>query len=380
MIRFAGRKMYTIFSFSLFVTFVLALVLKPTYLMDVQVDLPILAENLNVCKLVPEVSISAVNCNSLNMGTVTRHTRVRKFYGIVSLKTDIIFLSDIRMCNKNGTTDMHFIKNTFSVNPYCSYNFYHQSLKNSRGVGILIKKSLTHDILDTWGDAEDNFLVLKVRIREYTVILASIYGPNNRDDDFFNRLTECIRTAGEFPVIMGGDWNTVFSCLPLAVNIDVLNMSALPNPSNSKKIKDLCDVLKLTDPYRLLYPNRIEFSYAPWGNSRENRSRIDFFLISEKIAQQVEECQIKPSVQSKLFDHKAIVLNFKKKCNNTGRPTISNRILRDPDVEIVVKLAAYECYIHASNDEVFRQRTLPLIGRAFFLLREAGPDGRFLDY
>ncbi len=45
-----------------------------------------------------------------------------------------------------------------------------------------------------------------------------------------------------------------------------------------------------------------------------------------------------------------------------------------------MKLAAYECYIHASNDEVFRQRTLPLIGRAFSLLREAGPDGRFLDY
>jgi exonuclease III len=87
-------------------------------------------------------------------------------------------------------------------------------------------------------------------------------------------------------------------------------MSALPNPFNSKKIKDLCASLKLTDPYRLLYPNRIEFSYAPWGNSRENRSRIDFFLISETLAQQVEECLIKPSVQSKLFDHKAIELNF----------------------------------------------------------------------
>jgi hypothetical protein len=84
--------MYTIFSFSLLVSFVLLLVLKPTYTMDVQVDIPILAENLNVRKLVPEVSISAVNCNSLNMGTVTRHMRVRKFYGIVSLKTDIIFL------------------------------------------------------------------------------------------------------------------------------------------------------------------------------------------------------------------------------------------------------------------------------------------------
>jgi len=79
---------------------------------------------------------------------------------------------------------------------------------------------------------------------------------------------------------MGGDWNAVFSCLPLAGNNDVLNMNALPNPSNSKKIKDLCATLKLTDPYRILYPLRNEYSYAPWGNSRDNRSRIDFFLVS----------------------------------------------------------------------------------------------------
>jgi hypothetical protein len=250
MIRFAGRKMYTIFAFSLFVLPLIASALKSDCVMDnVQVDLPILAENFNVRKLVPEISISAVNCNSLNMGTVTRHTRVRKFYGIVSLRSDIIFLSDIRMCNKNGTTDMHFIKNTFAVNPYCSYNFYYQSQKNSRGVSILIKKSIVYTILDTWGDVDDNYLVLKIRIHEYTVILVSIYGPNIRDDDFFNRLTVCIRSAGDFPVIMGGDWNTVYSCSPLAGNIDVLNMSALPNPSNSKKIKEMCECLKLTDPY-----------------------------------------------------------------------------------------------------------------------------------
>jgi exonuclease III len=205
------------------------------------------------------------------MGGVTKHTRVRKFYGIISLRTDVIFLSDIRMCNKNGITDMQFIKDTFAVNPYCSYNFFNQSVKNSRGVGILIKKFLSCDVLDTSGNEEDNFLVLKVRILNHTVIQVSIYRPNNRDDDFFNRLTASIRAAGEFPVIVGGDWNTVFSCLPLAGNIDVLNMSALPNPSNSKKIKELCESFRLTDPYRVLYPIRNEYSYALWGNSRENR-------------------------------------------------------------------------------------------------------------
>jgi hypothetical protein len=84
----------------------------------------------------PAVSFASVNCNSLNMATVTKHVRIRKFYGITSLKTDIIFVSDLRMCNKSGLTDKKFIMDTFSVNPYCSYNFYHHSNTNSRGVGI----------------------------------------------------------------------------------------------------------------------------------------------------------------------------------------------------------------------------------------------------
>ncbi|MFO0000813.1 MAG: hypothetical protein ACK559_06770, partial [bacterium] len=94
----------------------------------------------------------------------------------------------------------------------------------------------------------------------------------------------------------------------------------------------------------------------------------------------VEECLIKPGVQSKLFDHKAIVLSFKGNKPIVSRPTISNKILRDPDVEIVVKLAAYECYVQMSADNVLRERVLPMIGRAYWLLRQAGPDGRFLDY
>jgi hypothetical protein len=63
----------------------------------------------------PKISISAVNCNSLNMASVNKQTKIRKFYGIVSLKTDIIFVNDIRMCNKSGLRDLGFIKNILSI-------------------------------------------------------------------------------------------------------------------------------------------------------------------------------------------------------------------------------------------------------------------------
>ncbi len=104
---------------------------------EINQDIPLVEElvPLNF----PKITVALLNCNSLNMATVNKQTKIRKFYGHVSLKTDIIFVSDIRMCNKGGVSDIKFIRNIFSTNPYCSYNFYHHSHSSSRGVGILVK-------------------------------------------------------------------------------------------------------------------------------------------------------------------------------------------------------------------------------------------------
>jgi hypothetical protein len=94
------------------------------------------------------------------------------------------------MCNRAGTTDMAFIDNTFAINPHCSYKLIHHSTTNSRGVGILIKKSLIFNCLDIERDPGSNiFILLKAEVLNQTVILGSIYGPNNRDDDFFVNLS-----------------------------------------------------------------------------------------------------------------------------------------------------------------------------------------------
>jgi hypothetical protein len=154
----------------------------------------------------PQITVATLNCNSLNMSSVTKHTLIRKFYGIVSLKTDIILLSDLRMCNKAGLTDSKFIFETFGINPHCSYNFYHHSPSNSRGVGILVKKSLKFSCLETERDpVSSNFLLLRAEINDQTVIIGSIYGPNNRDDNFFVNLSGSLRRLGRYPIIIGGD-------------------------------------------------------------------------------------------------------------------------------------------------------------------------------
>ncbi len=328
----------------------------------------------------PQFNIACINCNSLNMATVSKNIRMRKFYGIVSLKTDIIFLSDIRLCNKSGVSDFAFANKIFATNPYGSYTFMHNSRTNSRGVGILIKKSINFVCLGEERDDGDNYLLVKAAINGQTVIFGSIYGPNRNDPDFFVRLGNKLQEMGDFPIILGGDWNCTSSSLPLQDNPDIANMQALPNLAHSKQVEKLCRKLKITDPYRIVNPNLIDFSFAPWGNVRKNRSRIDFFLISKSICSFVENCRINPSVQSKLFDHKAVVLDFTKKKPVTSRPNISAKILRDPDLDIVVRLASYECYVINSVDDVNKNRLLNTIGTGFALCRSAGPDPLNLSY
>ena len=114
-------------------------------------------------------------------------------------------------------------------------------------------------------------------------------------------------------------------------------MSDIPNARHSKYVEDLCQNFNLIDPYRGFFPNRRDYTFIPKNVLSTNRSRIDFFLTSTHLFNMATLCDITPHLQSKLFDHKATLLDFYPKKNTAIRgPMISNFILSDPDIEIVV--------------------------------------------
>jgi exonuclease III len=161
---------------------------------------------------VPPISFSSINCNSLNASCCNKDLHKLKIYGITKLKTDVIFLSDIRLSNRAGVTDAAVITRNFLVNPYCSYKFYYNSTSNKRGVGILIKNSLSFSDLQCIKDPEENYLLLRLVLKGKPIIIGSIYGPNTNDRNFFTRLGDClINEADNFPIILGGDWNCTLS-------------------------------------------------------------------------------------------------------------------------------------------------------------------------
>jgi exonuclease III len=161
------------------------------------------------------------NCNSLNVSDLGSFHHLIKIYGIAKLKTDVIFILDVRLCNARGVSNQQNISNTLRTNPYCSYYCHFNSKSNKRGVGILIKNNSDISILQEARGADDNSLLLKISFKGSTFILASIYGPNNHCPIFFENLRADLAALGDHRVIMGGDWNCTVSSLPAANNPDV---------------------------------------------------------------------------------------------------------------------------------------------------------------
>ncbi len=210
---------------------------------------------------VPKLNFACINCNSLNMSSIGNLNHLLKIYGITSLKTDIVLLSDIRLCNTAGGSNIAELNTLFKINPHCSYKFFHHSTKNKRGVGILIKNSLSFAVLGEARDEDEKYLALHLEIEGKRMTICCIYGPNQVQPAFFTSLRQSISNFGNYPVVIGGDWNCTISCEPSPSNIDTLNMQNPPNLRHSNLVKKLCSDLEISDPFRVKFPFRREFTF-----------------------------------------------------------------------------------------------------------------------
>jgi len=295
-------------------------------------------------------------------------------------------LSDVRVSNRNKNADIGGLRSALEKNPYSAYNLILHSTQNKRGVGILIKKSLCLSEINRAYDREENYLAISLRDTTGNVfICCAIYGPNSRDESFFTNLEQGLRSLGDHPIVMGGDWNCTYSDAIVDINIDCLNMANLPNNLHSQCLKVLCEHLDLIDPFRILWPNTKKYSYFPRNANQINRSRIDFFLVSANLIPIITHCDISSTPVSTAFDHATISLDFRNTNGKKNRKhCIFNSILSDPDIDIVFKLTVLETYmthIVDNNLQVWRGRDLlTVVGECRTLLRNVGPTPSILPF
>jgi hypothetical protein len=71
-----------------------------------------------------KISVSSVNCNSLNSSVASKNNRNLKVHGITKLGTDIIFLGDTRLCNKQLVSSENELTKLFQLNMYDGYDCF----------------------------------------------------------------------------------------------------------------------------------------------------------------------------------------------------------------------------------------------------------------
>jgi hypothetical protein len=219
---------------------------------------------------------------------------------------------------------------------------------------MLINKSLNPEIINTFKDQQENILLVHAKINGSDIALGSIYGPNSTDRQFYRDLDNFINNHLGMPVLLGGDWNATWSNAGPEENIDITGMIRTPNVANGNLLKNLALKYDLTDPFRVLYPTKKAFSYSPFGATRTNKSRLDFFLASTSMLGNIQDCGIFPGKLSSQFDHKPIYINFNT-VKTAAADGLKSWFLDDELVKISTEIAALQVYSKYINLDVHQQ-------------------------
>ncbi len=246
-------------------------------------------------------------------------------------------LSDTRLNSDRQIAGLNDIEKRLK---FLGYSIFHNSQINSRGTAILIANSLDYAVNNTFKDDDCNILLMKIRIKGVSVTIGSIYGPNHDNQPFFDTLKEKITMFNSDFVIFGGDWNTTYDSRPSNHDQDVLNTVSIPSVRRSAWLNQLCTECNIIDPFRYFYPDTKEYTYVPFAAAANNRSRLDFFLITESLLGQCVNCRIPHSLSSLLFDHKPVFLQFNR-FNPYKKQTIDDSILKDSDLSEIVSITPW---------------------------------------
>ena len=292
--------------------------------------------------------MSSQNCNSLNLTTNINSYNI-KIAALKTLNTDLIFLCDTRLVSNKGVSGVQRLKNSCRDARGRSYDVFANSNSNSRGVAVLAATELNLTAINTHVDPEENFIFVNSHYMGHDLLLGAIYGPNSTSRDFYRRISHIIGQYTHCKIIIGGDWNTVWDSAPLNSNIDVYKMAALTNLKNSELLKNTAQNFNLVDPFRVIHPLANSYTYTPFGLTRKNQSRLDFFVISENLIPSLLDCENSHTPSTNLFDHKSVSLSLgpSEPNNNLKIKTqkLCNSGLLDPILLHKVNIAAYKSHL-----------------------------------
>lgn len=148
----------------------------------------------------------------------------------------------------------------------------------------------------------------------------TVYTPNSQnelarlayrmqwEEDFLNYINRLDRETGK-PVIVCGDLNVAAS--PIDLKNPKSNEKSAGYTIQEREAFDRLLRSGYVDSYRCLYPDKVEYSWWSYRFKARERNagwRIDYFLLSERLKEQIKEAAIRTEVQGS--DHCPVVLEL----------------------------------------------------------------------
>ena len=170
----------------------------------------------------------------------------------------------------------------------------------SAGVAIFLPPKITY--LSETEILPGRILLVKIEMNNEIFYLINVYNYTNdnyrKQVDFFNILRTFDSSNN---LIIGGDQNSL-----MCIEKD-RRSPCKPNTyaiKASQDLNDLCDLLELSDVYRLVNPDERKYTCRQKRRGGHiSHSRIDLWLVSRSCLNLITSCSIKPNPHS---DHSCV--------------------------------------------------------------------------
>ena len=202
---------------------------------------------------------------------------------------------------------------------------------NAGGTAILFKNNFEFSISRVEKDQNGQYIILEINHMNRVFTIVNIYGPSAGDDaEFFVKLNRTLEDFDLSNFIIGGDFNCV-----LNPNVDRKNCANNSSrPRTRSKIIEMMGNLNLVDIFRVLNPDKKFYTWRRFNSNQQ--ARLDYFLVSEDLVQDVKEVVSSCKYRS---DHTPIIIVINRNSFKREKTfwKFNNRLLHDKSYIQIVK-------------------------------------------
>ena len=268
-----------------------------------------------------ECEFDVLSLNTDGIGDSFKRRKVFNYLKKNSSSKAVIFLQETHSVKKKGK----IWNNQWG----CGKNstFFAHGTSNSCGALIAFREGLNLKVISSHLNDNGRYVILKVEIQNSPFILINYYAPNEEGQQV-QILTEIsdilakMELDEDTQLIWGGDFNSFFDCkLDADGGNPKLKIQSITKLVSIICKNYLCDIFRVHNPEMKRYTWRRKTPFK--------QRRLDYFLVSDHLQDQIDHVDIIPSIQSDHSTLKLKVCGTKHSLRGPSYWKLNNSLLQD---------------------------------------------------